>query len=112
MGNEQLLKHVRTLLEMYEEGDLGGEVMPEDVLKGVVEDADLLHVLTLAMALNYQRNSYALWESVVKAYQDEKQHGFFNLKSSQIVIFMIYARHYCFIVLLYNLIDILRFGNG
>jgi len=72
MKNEQLLKHVRILLEMYEEGDLGGEVMPEDVLKGVVEDADLLHVLTLAMALNYQRNSYALWESVVKAYQDEK----------------------------------------
>lgn len=80
MVNVQLLKKVRTLLEMYEEGELGGEVMPEDVLKGVVEDADLLHVLTLAMALNYQRNSYTLWESVVKAYQDEKTAWIFHPK--------------------------------
>ncbi len=63
---------------MHEDGLLGGEVMPEDVLINVVKEDELLDVLTLAMALNYQRNSYSLWESVVKAYQDSKTSWIFN----------------------------------
>ncbi|OIK09275.1 hypothetical protein BIV59_17410 [Bacillus sp. MUM 13] len=55
---------------MHQNGLLGGEIMPEDVLIGVVTEEELMNVLTLPMALNYQRNSYTLWESVVKAYQD------------------------------------------
>lgn len=63
---------------MHAGGLLGGEVMPEDALINVVKEDELLDVLTLAMALNYQRNSYSLWESVVKAYQDSKTSWIFN----------------------------------
>lgn len=63
---------------MHAGGLLGGEVMPEDALINVVKEDELLDVLTLAMALNYQRNSYSLWKSVVKAYQDPKTSWIFN----------------------------------
>ncbi|EEL92999.1 hypothetical protein CN445_29200 [Bacillus cereus] len=78
MEKETLLKNVKSLLKMHSEGFLGGEVMPEDVLIHVVPDHKLMDVLTLAMALNYQRNSYTLWEAVVKAYQDEATKWIFS----------------------------------
>lgn len=56
---------------MHKDGLLGGEVMPEDVLIGIVPEDRLLNVLTLGMSLNYQRNSYQLWEGIAKAYGDE-----------------------------------------
>ncbi|MFJ6208717.1 hypothetical protein [Lysinibacillus sp. NPDC092081] len=80
MTIDKFLMNVKTLIKMYSEGHLGGETMPEDVLIGIVPKEDLLEVLTLAMALNYQRNSYTLWESVVKAYQDEVTKWIFDLK--------------------------------
>lgn len=70
MLNETFLKNVKSLIKMHKDGLLGGELMPEDVLIGIVTKEEMMNVLTLAMALNYQRNSYKLWESVVKAYQD------------------------------------------
>ncbi|WP_232700255.1 hypothetical protein [Brevibacillus daliensis] len=79
MEKEKLLKNVKTLMKMHSEGLIGGELMPEDVLIGVVSEDELMDVLTLAMALNYQRNSYSLWESVVKAYRDEETKWIFNL---------------------------------
>ena len=78
MTTERFLKNINNLMRMHSEGLLGGETMPEDILIGVVSEEDLLEVLTLAMALNYQRNSYKLWESVVKAYQDEETRWIFN----------------------------------
>lgn len=69
-NNATFLKSVNTLVQMHENGLLGGDILPEDVLIGVVTEEEMMNVLTLAMALNYQRNSYKLWESVVKAYQD------------------------------------------
>ncbi|WP_252188323.1 hypothetical protein [Bacillus mycoides] len=78
MEKEALLKNVKLLLKMHSEGFLSGELMPEDVLINVVPDNKLMDVLTLAMALNYQRNSYTLWESVVKAYQDETTKWIFS----------------------------------
>lgn len=76
--SNNILNNIYTLKQMHEDGLLGGEVMPEDVLINVVKEDELLDVLTLAMALNYQRNSYSLWESVVKAYQDPKTSWIFN----------------------------------
>ncbi|MFJ7667515.1 hypothetical protein ACIQXI_10415 [Lysinibacillus sp. NPDC097195] len=81
MACEQLLKNVDTLMHLHAQGLLGGETMPEDVLIDVVKQQDLLEVLTLSMALNYQRNSYTLWQSVVKAYQDEKTKWIFQPKT-------------------------------
>lgn len=70
MVNYRFLENVQSIMKMHKDGLLGGEIMPEDVLIGVVTEDEMMNVLTLAMALNYQRNSYTLWESVVKAYQD------------------------------------------
>ncbi|MFS1519491.1 hypothetical protein V1503_23990 [Bacillus sp. SCS-151] len=76
----KFLKDVKTLVKMHSKGFLGGELMPEDVLVDVVVEEELQDVLTLAMALNYQRNSYKLWESVVKAYQNDETKWIFNLR--------------------------------
>ena len=64
------IENVRRLVKMYHDGLLGGEILPEDALTGVVSSAELPDTLTLAMALNYQRSSYQLWESVADAYRD------------------------------------------
>ena len=58
---------------MYHQGELGGEVMPEDA-NPKLEKTSLENYLyfTLPMALNYQRNSYTLWESALKTYQDKE----------------------------------------
>ncbi|MFL0489580.1 hypothetical protein CN931_20205 [Bacillus sp. AFS054943] len=79
MKKEELFKNIRTLMKMHSEGLIGGETMPEDVLIGVIPEDELMDVLTLTMALNYQRNSYTLWKAVVKAYQDEETKWIFNL---------------------------------
>lgn len=71
---DRLLK----VLELYKNGDLGGEIMPEDALIGIVPENELPDVITLGMALNYQRNSYTLWKSVAEAYQDESTKWLFD----------------------------------
>ncbi|MDP5274227.1 hypothetical protein [Chengkuizengella axinellae] len=79
MINESFFANIKLLIKMHTDGLLGGKLMPEDVLIDVVSKEDLLDVLTLGMALNYQRNSYKLWESVVQAYQDNDTKWIFNL---------------------------------
>lgn len=66
-----ILDRLSKVLELYQKGDLGGEIMPEDALLGIVPEREIPDVITLGMALNYQRNSYSLWKSVAEAYQDE-----------------------------------------
>lgn len=78
MRTELFLEQIRILLQMHADGLLGGEVMPEDALLGVVPAAELPNVLTLAMSLNYQRNAYALWQAVAKAYIDERTRWVFD----------------------------------
>ncbi|MGM0883438.1 MAG: hypothetical protein ACQEXQ_20680 [Bacillota bacterium] len=78
MLNKTFLENVKLLIQMHSEGRLGGEVMPEDALIGVVPEDDLLNVLTLGMSLNYQRNSYTLWQSIAQAYLDHSFRWIFN----------------------------------
>ena len=68
-----MLDNVEMLIALYKTGVLGGEVMPEDANPGL-EKSSLENYLyfTLPMALNYQRNSYKLWESALKTYNDEE----------------------------------------
>lgn len=62
---------VEKLYEMWKSGKLGGEVMPEDANPGFQRETKENYLyFTLPMALNYQRNSYKLWESANKTYQD------------------------------------------
>lgn len=74
----QIIDRLSILLEAFRRGDLGGEIMPEDALLDVVPTEQLPDVITLGMALNYQRNSYTLWESVAKAYVDEDTKWIFD----------------------------------
>lgn len=67
---------------MYKNGELGGEVMPEDANPNFEKDSlENYLYFTLPMALNYQRNSYTLWESALKTYNDEETRFVFNPKA-------------------------------
>ena len=72
MDKQAILKKVEILFKMWKEGSLGGEKMPEDENPGFQKDKlENYLYFTLPMALNYQRNSYTLWENANKTYQDE-----------------------------------------
>lgn len=81
MNKEKILDKVNKLIVMYKNGELGGEVMPEDA-NPHFESSSLENYLyfTLPMALNYQRNSYTLWESALKTYTDEETRFVFDPK--------------------------------
>ena len=76
---EDILKKVDILYAMWKKGLLGGEVMPEDK-NPHLNKSSLENYLyfTLPMALNYQRNSYTLWESANKTYLDERTRFVFD----------------------------------
>jgi hypothetical protein len=53
--------------------------MPEDARPKLPSgSAALVHYLSFPMALNYQRNSYALWEAATKTYQDSETNFVFD----------------------------------
>ena len=81
MHQNEILDKVDKLIAMYKNGELGGEVMPEDA-NPHLEKYSLENYLyfTLPMALNYQRNSYTLWENANKTYKDEETRFVFNPK--------------------------------
>ena len=81
MNKKEILTKVEKLIKMYKDGKLGGEIMPEDA-NPHFEKTSLENYLyfTLPMALNYQRNSYTLWESANKTYEDESTRFVFNPK--------------------------------
>lgn len=67
----KILKNVRTLYKMWQNGELGGEYMPEDSNPHLAKSSkENFLYFTLPMALNYQRNSYKLWESALETYKD------------------------------------------
>ena len=61
-----MIDKVYKLKELYDKGLLGGELLPEDNNPNL-DKSSLENIIyfTLPMALNYQRNSYTLWESVL-----------------------------------------------
>lgn len=73
---------ITRLVGMHRNGLLGGEVMPEDALIGIVPIEKLPDVITLGMALNYQRNSYSLWKSITEAFVDPKTNWVFDLSAA------------------------------
>lgn len=67
-----ILSDIQALVKMHQLGKLGGEKMPEDARpKLPAGSRELVHYLTFPMALNYQRNSYKLWEAATKTFEDE-----------------------------------------
>ena len=81
MNKNKILDKVDKLMIMYKNGELGGEVMPEDANPSLKKDSlENYLYFTLPMALNYQRNSYILWESALKTYNDGETRFVFSPK--------------------------------
>lgn len=79
MTNKEILNKVYKLLDLYKSGALGGEIMPEDENPGLDKSSSENYIyFTLPMALNYQRNSYKLWESANKSYNDKNVSDIFK----------------------------------
>lgn len=77
----RLHRKCRLLIEAFKSGKLGQTVMPEDSNPGFT-DADLelrLAYFTLPMALNYQRDSYKLWDSALKTIKDPETRFVFDV---------------------------------
>lgn len=68
---EAILICVNELVKLYHDGELGGKIMPEDANPGLENGTNENYLyFTLPMALNYQRNSYKLWEAAKATYLD------------------------------------------
>lgn len=81
--NNQLHKNCKKLLKAYESGKLGQTIMPEDSSPSFSKDQieERLTYFTLPMALNYQRDSYKLWESALKTWNDKETRDVFDVSS-------------------------------
>lgn len=76
---KHILRKVEKLLELYANGALGGDVMPEDANPHLDKSsAENYAYFTLPMALNYQRNSYILWQSALQSWQDPLTQALFS----------------------------------
>lgn len=62
---------VSLLIHAWKTGGLGGSHMPEDAAPTLPDDEERARFFTLPMALNYQRNSYRLWESAAALYNSD-----------------------------------------
>ena len=80
-NNDEILVKVNKLVDAYKQGLLGGEKMPEDENPHLDKDSKENYMyFTLPMSLNYQRNSYVLWECANRMYADEDAKLVFNSK--------------------------------
>ncbi len=79
--DKYILENVEKLVQMYHKGLLGGEVMPEDSNPHLDKDTiENYNYFTLPMALNYQRNSYKLWESANQTWSDMETNFVFDVE--------------------------------
>lgn len=81
MKKQAIIKVCHNLLKAYKTGLLGQTVMPEDSNPGFSDrDRELcLAYFTLPMALNYQRDSYKLWQAALKTFSDPDTKFVFNV---------------------------------
>ena len=71
-SRDEILKKVNRLVCAYKQEILGGEKMPEDENPHLDKASKQNYMyFTLPMALNYQRNSYVLWECANRMYEDK-----------------------------------------
>ena len=66
----------------YQKGLLGDQTMPEDTHPDFSNQEERLVFFTLPMALNYQRNSYKLWEAATATFNDIETKNIFSTKRS------------------------------
>lgn len=83
-SDTEIVSKCKILLNAYHSGKLGYMKMPEDTNPDFSEEEKELRLtyFTLPMSLNYQRDSYSLWKSVLKTFNDPETKIIFNLQSS------------------------------
>ena len=81
MNRDEIINNCRVLLTAYKNGDLGQTKMPEDSNPGFDENQieERLAYFTLPMALNYQRDSYKLWQAALATFKDTAAKKVFSL---------------------------------
>lgn len=86
---EKIQSNVQKLISAYKLGRLGNMTMPEDAHPdlSLLSKEEVLIYYTLPMSLNYQRNSYKLWEATTKAYSDTETKDVFCLKNVSMMSF-------------------------
>ena len=80
----QIISKCKQLLNAYNAGKLGFMKMPEDSSPNFSnnEQEKRFTYFTLPMSLNYQRDSYKLWEAALKTYNDPVTKVVFNIQTS------------------------------
>jgi len=83
-NKKEFLIKCKRLLEAYGSGELGQTKMPEDSNPKFSEEEQESRIayFTLPMALNYQRDSYKLWEAATRTWQDQETREVFNVTKS------------------------------
>jgi hypothetical protein len=79
MDKQVIIKDCKKLLKAYKSGKLGQTQMPEDSHPNFENEELRLAYFTLPMALNYQRDSYKLWESALKTFNDKETKAVFDV---------------------------------
>lgn len=76
-----LHKKCRELIAAFKAGKLGQTLMPEDSNPGFskAEKEMKIAYFTLPMSLNYQRDSYKLWEAALKTFNDPETKFVFDV---------------------------------
>ncbi len=82
MDKDRLVRNCRVLLNAYTSGLLGECKMPEDSHPDFSNEESRLFYFTLPMSLNYQRDSYKLWESALETFNDEDTKKVFSVQQS------------------------------
>ena len=80
MQNDKLIENCKKLIQAYKSGAIGQTKMPEDSHPAFSNNEERLAYFTLPMALNYQRNSYKLWESALATFNDAETKDVFDLE--------------------------------
>ena len=78
--NHLLHQNCKKLIEAFQSGKLGQTIMPEDIRPTFSNQEERLAYFTLPMALNYQRDSYKLWEAALKTFNDSETKFVFDIK--------------------------------
>jgi hypothetical protein len=77
--SSDILCALEKLMLLWKSGSLGGETMPEDVHPKLdMSSEEIACYFTLGMSLNFQRNSYTLWNSCTKTYDDLETNWVFS----------------------------------
>ena len=81
MNKELIVSNCKKLLDAYERGSLGQTVMPEEANPGFkkIDRESRLAYFTLPMSLNYQRDSYKLWQAALRTFQDNETRNVFDI---------------------------------